>query len=106
MTMIFSQINIWLLTVGILPLAVLAIIRAFVNLKNLRLDDGLALLGLYVALGIIILSLFASMEENAQATHRHNCIMYEFALQRNADPDLPDVDIDPAWHELECYSDP
>lgn len=104
--MIFSQINIWVLIAGILPLAVIAIIRAFVNLKNQRLDDGLALLGLYVALGFIILSLFASVEDNAQANHRHNCVMYEFALQRNADPDLPDVEIDPAWHELECYPDP
>jgi len=104
--MIFSQINIWVLTVGILPLAVLAIIRAFVNLKNQRFDDGLTLLGLYVALGFIILSLFASVQDNALATHRHNCIMYELALQRNADPYRPDVDIDQAWHELECYSAP
>lgn len=94
------------LTLVLILLAILAIIRAFVSLNNNRLDEGLALLGLYVALGFIILSLFASVEDNAQATHRHNCVMYELALQRNADPDLPDVEIDPAWHELECYSAP
>ncbi len=104
--MIFSQINIWVLIAGILPLAVIAIIRAFVNLKNELWDDALTLLGLYVALGFIILSLFASVEDNALATHRHNCIMYEFAQQRNANPDLPDVPISPDWLDLECYSDP
>lgn len=91
---------------GLVPMAIFAIIRALVNMKNLLWDDALGLLGLYVAAGFIILSLFVSVVDNERATHRHNCVMYELALQRNANPDLPDVPISPDWLDLECYPDP
>ena len=102
-------IDVWLPGVGFVGFAVAALVRFLLHFKNNRWDDALTMLGLSFACVIMwftILTVRLSVEDNAHATHRHNCIMYELALQRNADPDLPDVDIDPAWHELECYSDP
>lgn len=106
MAFVFLQSDLWIWMLGLLPLAVFAFIRALVALKNDRLDDGLTLLGLYVAVGFIVISVMVSAGDNALATHRHNCIMYELALQRNANPDLANVVIDPAWHDLECYPAP
>ena len=112
-------IPIWLIEVGewsygltavvLISFAFLALAKTLSHLKSKRWNAALTTAGLYVAFVATLLA-FASVQEraadNVLATNRHNCIMYEFALQRNADPDLPDVDIDPAWHELECYSDP
>ena len=86
-----------------------ALFKLLVHLKHKRCDDAMTAAGLFVAFvatSLTITSVPERLVDNEQAAHRHNCIMYEFALQRNADPDLPDVEIDPAWHELECYPDP
>ena len=93
----------------LVSLALFAAGKCLVHLKSKRLDDALHTAGLsvaFLATSLAIALVPARAADNALATHRYNCVMYELALQRNADPDLPDVDIDPAWHELECYSAP
>ena len=102
-------IDVWLPGVGFVGFALAALVRSLLLVKRNHWDDALTMFGLsfaFIIMWFTILTVRLSVEDNAQATHRHNCIMYEFALQRNADPDLPDVDINPAWHKLECYSDP
>ena len=87
-----------------------ALFRSLVHLKNKRCDDAMTAAGLFVAFvatSFTIISVPERLADNALATHRHNCVMYELALQRNANPDLPDVEIIPAaWHALECYTEP
>ena len=94
----------------LVSLALFAAGKCLVHLKSKRLDDALHTAGLsvaFLATSLAIALVPARAADNALATHRHNCIMYELALQRNADPDLPDVEIIPAaWHELECYTEP
>ena len=99
-----------LTVVVLISFAFLALAKSLNHLKSKRWNAALTTAGLYVAFVATLLA-FASVQEraadNALATHRHNCIMYELALQRNADPDLPDVETIPAaWHELECYTEP
>ena len=106
MTTVLLPIGEWIWTLGLLLLAAFAAIRAYANIMSGRIDVALSLLGLYVAAGIIILSLSVSVADSELTTHRHNCIMYELALQRNANPGLTNVVIDPAWHDLECYPTP
>lgn len=96
----------WIWILGLLLLAAFVVIRAYINIMSGRIDVALSQLGIYVAAGFIILSLSVSVADNALATHRHNCIMYELALQRNANPDLTDVPIDPTWDGLDCYPTP
>ena len=103
------MIDVWLPGVGFVGFALAALVRSLLHFKRNHWDDALTMFGLafaFVIMWFTILTVRLSVEDNALATNRHNCIMYELALQRNADPDLPDVDINPAWHELECYSDP
>ena len=95
--------------IGFVGLALVALVRFIIHFKRNRWDDALTMLGLsfaFIAMWFTIISVTVRTDDTVLATHRHNCIMYQLALQRNADPDLPDVDINPAWHELECYSAP
>lgn len=96
-------------TLIMLAFATFAIVRFSFYLTRRHWDNALTMLGLHVAfIAMVITVLMASawVADSEQATHRHNCIMYELALQRNANPDLPNVAINPAWHELECYPAP
>ena len=108
----FNEVVFWLAVISAINLLVLAIIAnvtAFIHLKRKRWDDALTAVGLtvaFVATMIAVSSTLSSDADNALATHRHNCIMYELALQRNANPDLTDVPIDPTWDGLECYPTP
>lgn len=95
--------------IGLLLLAGIAYVKALKHLRRKRWDDALTAVGLtvaFVATLIAVTSVPESMGNDALATQRHTCIMYELALQRNTNPDLPNVTIDPAWHDLECYSAP
>ena len=87
-----------------------ALFKLLVHLKNKRCDDAMTAAGLFVAFvatSLTITSVPERLIDNEQATHRYNCIMYELALQRDANPDLTDVETIPAaWHELECYTAP
>lgn len=109
MTIFSLPIDFWVWTLGLVPLMLFAVVRTFIHFKSRRWDVALTMLGLaygFLAVWFTFMSVMTWVEDNERATHRYNCVMYELALQRNADPDLPDVDIDPAWHELECYTDP
>ena len=104
-----SLLEVWAPIVSFSVLALVAVVRFFVHLKYSRWDDALTMLGLVVAfsaMSFTLLSVRTWVADNEQATHRHNCIMYELALQRNANPGLTNVVIDPAWHDLECYPTP
>ena len=101
--------EVWAPIVSFSVLAIVAVVRFFVHLKYSRWDDALTMLGLVVAftaMSFTLLSVRTWVADNEQATHRHNCIMYELALQRNANPDLTDVPIDPTWDGSECYPTP
>ena len=102
-------IDVWIPGLGFVGFALAALVRSILHFRRNRWDDALNMFGLsfaFIIMWFTILTVRLSVEDNALATHRHNCVMYELALQRNANPDLPDVEIDPAWHALECYPEP
>lgn len=107
-----SEVWIWtafISAIGLLSLAGIAYVKALKHLKRKRWDDALTAVGLtvaFVATVIAVMSVPDRMASDALDAHRHNCIMYELALQRNANPDLTDVPIDPTWDGLECYPTP
>ena len=100
-------IDVWIPGLGF---ALAALVRSILLFRRNRRDDALNMIGLsfaFIIMWFTILTVRLSVEDNALATHRHNCVMYELALQRNANPDLPDVEAIPAaWHALECYPGP
>lgn len=95
--------------IGFVGLALVALVRFIIHFKRNRWDDALTMLGLsfaFIAMWFTIISVTVRTDDTVLATHRHNCVMYELALQRNANPDLPDVPISQDWLDLECYPDP
>ena len=101
--------EVWAPIASLSVLALVAFVRSFIHLKSGRWDDALNMLGLFVAFMAMLFTLLSVrtwVADSELATHRYDCIMYELALQRNANPDLTNVVIDPAWHELECYPAP
>lgn len=99
----------WTLTLTLFAFAISALVRFAIHLNGRRWDIALGMAGLsftFIAMWFVIVAMPLRDADNALATHRHTCIMYELALQRNANPDLPNVTIDPAWHDLECYPTP
>ena len=93
----------------LIGLAFLALGECLNRLRRRHYGGALNAAGLFVAFiatSLAIISVPDRMASDAQAAHRYNCIMYELALQRNANPDLTDVPIDPTWDGLECYPTP